>query len=91
LESKFIYNVDKIKLILQILDYKRVHDHKLNLGDFNWVTSRIELPEVKEWADEVLREREGFWGGRSHAAYSAEEPPEDKSLAQKVEYYGGKA
>jgi len=91
LESKFVRDVDKFELILQMLDYERAHEHKLDLGDFSWVASRIELPEVKEWAAEVLREREEFWGGRPHAAYSAEEPPEEKSLAQKVEYYGGKA
>jgi putative hydrolase of HD superfamily len=35
LESKFIYNMDKIKLVLQILDYKRAHGHKLDLGDLS--------------------------------------------------------
>jgi hypothetical protein len=49
------------------------------------------LPKVKKWAAEVLRRREKFWGGRPHAAYLAEEPPEEKSLAQKEEYYSGKA
>ncbi|KAH6714415.1 hypothetical protein BKA61DRAFT_643367 [Leptodontidium sp. MPI-SDFR-AT-0119] len=88
LESEFIQDVDKIELVLQMVDYERVHEHKLDLGDFSWVSSRIVLPEVKEWASEVLREREGFWGGRQHAAYSAGEPLEEKSLAQKVEYYG---
>jgi putative hydrolase of HD superfamily len=29
LESKFIHDVDKIELVLQMLDYKRVHEHKL--------------------------------------------------------------
>jgi putative hydrolase of HD superfamily len=92
MESKFVQDVDKIKLVLQIVEYERVHEHKLDLGDFSWVVSRIVLPEVREWAGEVLREREEFWGGRPHAAYSAEEAPEEKSLAQKVEYYGdGKA
>jgi len=86
LESKFVRDIDKIELILQMLEYERVSN--LDLGDFSWVASRIVLPEVKEWAGEVLREREEFWGGRPHAAYSAEEPPEEKSLAQKVEYYG---
>jgi putative hydrolase of HD superfamily len=90
LESKFVRDVDKLELILQMLDYERAHEHELDLGDFSWVASRIELPEVKEWAAEVLRGREEFWGGRPHAAYSAEKPPEEKSLAQKVEYYGGK-
>ena len=86
LESKFVHDVDKFELVLQMVEYERVHE--LDLGDFSWVASRIVLPEVKEWANEVLREREKFWGDRPHAAYSAEAPPEDKSLAQKLEYYG---
>jgi len=83
-----VRDVHKFELILQMLDYERVYEHKLDLGEFSWVASRFELPEVKEWAAEVLRESEEFWGGRPHAAYSAEELPEEKSLAQKVEYYG---
>jgi hypothetical protein len=43
--------------------------------------------EVKEWANEVLREHEEFWGERPHATYSAEVLPEEKSLAQKLKYY----
>jgi putative hydrolase of HD superfamily len=43
-----------------MVDYKHVHKHKLNLGDFSWVASRIVLPEVKEWAAKVLRGREEF-------------------------------
>ena len=53
-------DVDKIELILQMLDYKRAYEHKLDLGDFSWAASRIVLSEVKEWASEVLREREEF-------------------------------
>lgn len=88
LESKFVRDVDKIELILQMLEYERAHEHRLDLGDFSWVASRIELPEVKMWADEVLTEREKFWGERSHTMYSAKILPEEKSLAQKLEYYG---
>lgn len=86
LESKFVHDVDKIELVLQMVEYER--SHNLDLGDFSWVASRIELPEVKEWADEVLKERENFWGERPHAVYSAKVLPEDKYLAQKLEYYG---
>ena len=87
LESKFVHDVDKIELVLQMVDYERAHEHKLDLGDFSWVASRIELDEVKEWAAEVLREREDFWNGQPHVTYSAEVLPEEKSLAQKLEYY----
>jgi putative hydrolase of HD superfamily len=60
----------------------------LNLGDFSWVASRIVLSEVKKWADDVLREREEFWGEKPHTTFSATVLPEEKALAQKLEYYG---
>jgi putative hydrolase of HD superfamily len=88
LESKFVNDVDKIELVLQMVEYERVHKHQLDLGGFSWVASRIVLPEVKEWANEALREREKFWSERPHATYSAEALPEEKPLAQLLEYYG---
>lgn len=87
LDSKFVHDVDKIELILQMVEYERVHNHKLDLGEFSWVATRIVLDEVKEWANEVLKEREGFWGGRPHSSYSTEVLPEEKILSQKLEYY----
>ena len=92
LESKFVHDVDKIELILQMVEYERVHEHKLDLGEFSWVSTRIVLDEVKEWANEVMKEREEFWAGRPHSTYSANELLEEEALAQKLEYYGnGKA
>jgi putative hydrolase of HD superfamily len=88
LESMFVNDVDNIELILQMAEYGRVHKHQLDLEGFSWVVSRIVLPEVKEWANEVLREREKFWSERPHAAYSAEALSEEKPLAQLLEYYG---
>ncbi|RDL38897.1 Uncharacterized protein BP5553_03237 [Venustampulla echinocandica] len=87
LESRFVHDVDKIELVLQMVEYERVHEHKLDLGEFSWVASRIELPEVKQWADDVLREREGFWGGRQHGVYNAKQLPEETLLKQTLEYY----
>jgi putative hydrolase of HD superfamily len=88
LESIFVHDVDKLELILQMLEYERVHEHKLDLGEFSWVSSRIVLPEVKAWSDEVLKEREEFWGDRDHGCYDENRPPVDLKLAQKMEYYG---
>jgi putative hydrolases of HD superfamily len=91
LESKFVHDVDKIELILQMVEYERANEHKLDLGEFSWVASRIVMPEVKEWSDEVLKEREEFWGGREHSAYGADGLAVE-NLSQKMEYYGnGKA
>jgi putative hydrolase of HD superfamily len=52
LEAKFVHDVDKIELILQMVEYERVHERKLDLGEFSWVSTRIEMPEVKAWSEE---------------------------------------
>jgi putative hydrolase of HD superfamily len=35
LDSKFVNDVDKIELVLQIVEYECVHEHKLDLGEFS--------------------------------------------------------
>lgn len=60
LKSKFIYNVNKFKLILQMLDYKHAYKHKLDLGEFSQVTSKIKLLKIKKQAAKVLKERDEF-------------------------------
>jgi putative hydrolase of HD superfamily len=65
LESKFVHDIDKIELLLQMVDYERSHsgDPQLDLGEFTHVAKRIELPEVREWSAEVMKEREEYWKG----------------------------
>jgi putative hydrolase of HD superfamily len=98
MDSKFVHDVDKIELILQMVEYERVHERELDLGEFTWVATRIGLPEVKLWSDELLKEREVFWDGKKHTSYGTNKLQEnataeqkvdaDKNLAQKIEYYG---
>ena len=89
LDSKFVHDVDKVELVLQMVEYEKAHSKKLDLGEFSWVTSRILLPEVKAWAEELLEEREQYWGGVPHTSYNDAIQPEATMLAQKKEYYGG--
>ncbi|CAG8974197.1 hypothetical protein HYALB_00007360 [Hymenoscyphus albidus] len=79
MESKFVHDVDKIELVLQMVEYERVHERRLDLGEFTWVASRIVLPEVKEWANDLMKEREAFWAGHPHLTYNAEGKLEQKS------------
>ena len=64
LEAKFVHDVDKMELVLQMMEYERAKKGELDLGEFVWVADRIVLDEVKVWCKEVLREREEFWKGR---------------------------
>ncbi|MCJ1292144.1 hypothetical protein MMC34_003694 [Xylographa carneopallida] len=60
LEAKFVHDVDKLELVLQMVEYEK-RKGKLDLGEFAWVAQRIVLAEVREWCAEVLREREHYW------------------------------
>lgn len=59
LEAKYVHDIDKMELLLQMLEYERTHE--LDLSEFCHVASRIQLPEIKEWAATVMQEREAFW------------------------------
>jgi putative hydrolase of HD superfamily len=62
LEAKFVHDVDKVELMLQMVEYERSQgDGSLDLSEFGGVASRIQLDEVKAWANEILEEREAFW------------------------------
>jgi putative hydrolases of HD superfamily len=90
LESKFVHDVDKIELVLQMLEYEKARNGKLDLGEFSWVASRIQLPEVRAWSDEVMREREEFWAktGGQHTTFTPEKKPDTTQITQHNEYYG---
>jgi len=88
LESQFVHDVDKIELVLQMVEYERAHERKLDLGEFSWVASRVVLPECREWAEELLQEREVFWDGKEHTTYKDTLKQEHKTLEGQVEYYG---
>lgn len=61
LEAKFVHDVDKLELILQMVEYEKRHDGKIDLGEFVWVSKNIVTFEVKKWCAEVLQEREDYW------------------------------
>lgn len=62
LESIFVHDVDKVELLLQMVEYEREKEGEVDLGEFAWVARKIRLEEVKGWARGILREREEFWG-----------------------------
>lgn len=66
LDSHFVHDVDKIELLLQMMEYERRGEGKVDLGEFVYVSTRIALPEMKAWSDEIIKEREEFWGGKEH-------------------------
>jgi putative hydrolase of HD superfamily len=95
LESHFVHDVDKMELLLQMLEYERAREGTLDLGEFSWVATRIVLPEVKAWAEELLKEREAFWArvseaeGGATAKQSRAEDVSEEHKAMSREYYQG--
>ena len=71
LESKFVHDIDKLELLLQMVEYER--DRGVNLGEFCHVAKRIQLPEVKEWSATVIREHEEAINGIKTAAAETKE------------------
>ena len=61
LEAQFVHDVDKIELLLQMVEYEKRGEGKLNLEEFTRVAKKIELEEVKRWWNEIEDEREDFW------------------------------
>lgn len=60
-EAIFVHDVDKMELILQMVEYERRGEGALDLKEFSWVATRIQLPEMKAWCAEVLTERDVMW------------------------------
>ncbi len=60
-DSVFVHDVDKVELLLQMVEYERESKGEKDLGEFTWVAKKIQLEEVKEWARDILKEREEFW------------------------------
>ena len=66
LDSHYVHDIDKIELLLQMVEYERAGKGKLDLGEFAYVATKVTLPEMKERADEIIKEREQIWDGTQH-------------------------
>ena len=63
LEARFVHDVDKIELLLQMVEYERVNE--TDLSEFCHVAESLQLLETKEWAATILKERETLWKGKT--------------------------
>jgi hypothetical protein len=85
-----VHDVDKMELLLQMVEYERSAEGSLDLGEFSRVAARIQLPEVKTWADDVLKERKTFWESKGKTPSYANDVEVEKKESQD-QYYGAKA
>ncbi|KAL8950535.1 MAG: hypothetical protein Q9183_007518 [Haloplaca sp. 2 TL-2023] len=63
LEAKYVHDIDKLELLLQMVEYERRERGRVDLGEFVWVSEQVRLEEMKAWCEDVLKEREEFWRG----------------------------
>ncbi|RMJ27988.1 HD family hydrolase [Aspergillus sp. HF37] len=68
LEARFVHDIDKMELLLQMVEYERAQE--IDLSEFCHVAERVQLPETKEWAATVLKEREGLWKEKTANGHS---------------------
>ncbi|KAL1640724.1 hypothetical protein SLS58_006738 [Diplodia intermedia] len=61
LEARYVHDIDKMELLLQMMEYERGQEGRLDVGEFTWVATKIVLPEIQAWAEQVFEERKQFW------------------------------
>jgi putative hydrolase of HD superfamily len=79
-ESLFVHDIDKVELLLQMVEYERSCACETDLGEFTWVAQKITSPEVKTWAEAVFRERQELWrkAGKT-CSWRADTEPKDEA------------
>lgn len=87
MESKFVHDVDKMELLIQLMEYERSQEGRIDLGEFSHVANRLVLPEVQQWAAELLAERDSFWNSHGKDPSGVLEMSEERKR-QLDEYYG---
>jgi putative hydrolase of HD superfamily len=78
-EAQFVHDIDKIELLLQMVEYERSSNGDIDLSEFAYVATKLELPEMKKWADEILKERSAYW-----QSIGKEEPKQSNIDRQKL-------
>jgi len=61
LDSRYVQDLDKVEMLLQMVEYERRAGGYIDLGEFTYVENKVLLPETLAWAKEIIREREEFW------------------------------
>ena len=87
IDSHFVHDVDKIELLLQMIEYEKAYNAEKDLSEFAYVATKVVLEEMKGWAQEILDERKAYWAERGKTPPGAELATTQKD--QLDQYYGG--
>jgi putative hydrolase of HD superfamily len=85
-ESQFVADLDKVELLLQMVEYEVRGEGKLDLGELTYVAAKVKLPEIKAWVEDILKERKEFWSGKGLVP-EAENNLSAEIQAKQDEYY----
>lgn len=85
-ESQFVADLDKVELLLQMVEYEVRGQGKLDLGEFTYVAARVNLLETKAWVEDILDERKKFWASKGVVPEAARNLSAE-TRAKQDEYY----
>ena len=63
-EGRYVKDIDKYEMLVQCFEYERVYGDKRDLSQFYGAVQSIKTEEVKQWANELLVERERFFASK---------------------------
>lgn len=89
-ESLFVQDIDKVELLLQTIEYERRGQGKLDLSQFTYVATKLSLPEMKDWADFILSERQQFWASKERLGGDTGQIVSQEMKKMVDQYYDGK-
>lgn len=85
-ESQYANDIDKLEMLIQVVDYETQARGQIDLSDFMYVITKLRMPETKEWAESLLNERREFWADRKETGVG--ETLNQTTKEQQDQYYG---
>lgn len=85
-ESQFAQDLDKVELLLQMVEYETQGQGRVNLAEFAYVSTKLKVPETKTWAQELLDERRKFWAEHTQEKHDVA-PQQQTTTEQQDRYY----
>lgn len=87
LESRYVQDIDKVELLLQMIEYEKRGEGKIDLSEFSYVATKVRLPEMQSWAQEILQERDRFWSEKN-LAHGTGDSTSFQTKELQDQYYG---
>jgi len=60
-ESVFVHDIDKVELLLQMVEYEKRSAGTISLEEFLRTGQKVVMPEMQAWVREIAAERAKWW------------------------------